>query len=401
MLIHPVHTDFGWDVDKSRVVNRKTGRVHNDKNRKRQRWYKNAKIGGKFTYEHIFLYECFHQVDATGTEIDHINNDHEDDRVQNLQRLTKRDHKRKTTASKEGETAKKIARTQGRPGVARNPTTGKEVKFESINDLANKIGNSHSNVHRFLRDPTSSPPSGFAEIRFDTPKSIDGEVWRTHPTLSYLSISNHGRVCNRGRVTDGTTNVAGYKEYSGKRVHVLVAEAFLRPKPSAKHSVDHVDRDRTNNHISNLRWATNSEQVMNQSNKRHYVQVNGFTGEVINRFTHKEGVSALGTCSKVFTSVSGKREWFTFFDKETLRARRIDFVRKRLAMTRGMALKGRWSTVASGFFKNRDKYIQISPSSCVDMASFVNEQVAANCIKFHIKSWMCFSKVDAMTGYFS
>ena len=143
VLPHPVHKSYGWDVDKRRVVNLKTSRVLNDRNRKRKGWYKAVELytetgRKKPTSEHIFLYECFHKVDATGTEIDHINNDHEDDRIQNLQRLTKRDHGRKTSASKEGETAKKIARTQGRSGIARNPTTGQEVEFESISDLADR-----------------------------------------------------------------------------------------------------------------------------------------------------------------------------------------------------------------------------------------------------------------------
>jgi hypothetical protein len=42
-------------------------------------------------------------------------------------------------------------------------------------------------------------------------------------------------------------------------VHRLIAMAFLGPPPSPKHQVAHWDGDATNNHLPNLRWATNKE----------------------------------------------------------------------------------------------------------------------------------------------
>lgn len=41
-------------------------------------------------------------------------------------------------------------------------------------------------------------------------------------------------------------------------IHRLVAEAFI-PNPDGKKTVDHIDGDRGNNSISNLRWATYAE----------------------------------------------------------------------------------------------------------------------------------------------
>tara|TARA_R110001599_G_scaffold15689_1_gene65255 strand:+ start:788 stop:1048 length:261 start_codon:yes stop_codon:yes gene_type:complete len=47
------------------------------------------------------------------------------------------------------------------------------------------------------------------------------------------------------------------------RVHRLVAETFLANDNNLP-QVDHIDRCRFNNHISNLRWVTHSENMLNR-----------------------------------------------------------------------------------------------------------------------------------------
>ena len=49
-----------------------------------------------------------------------------------------------------------------------------------------------------------------------------------------------------------------------RRVHILVAQTYI-PNPDNLPMVDHKDRDVTNNHKDNLRWATRSTNGRNTS----------------------------------------------------------------------------------------------------------------------------------------
>lgn len=51
------------------------------------------------------------------------------------------------------------------------------------------------------------------------------------------------------------------------RIHRLVAKAFLPPRPTPGHEINHKDGDRTNNRDANLEWVTRS------GNQRHRFDV--------------------------------------------------------------------------------------------------------------------------------
>lgn len=54
-----------------------------------------------------------------------------------------------------------------------------------------------------------------------------------------------------------------------KRIHRLVAEAFI-PNPDNKPYVDHIDTNPSNNTVTNLRWCTNQENVMNDTTRKRH-----------------------------------------------------------------------------------------------------------------------------------
>ena len=92
------------------------------------------------------------------------------------------------------------------------------------------------------------------------------ETFKIIEGFENYSVSDHGNVKNNktGRIKKVKPNINGYVHISmqinkiehNKLIHVIVASAFI-PNPENKPFVDHIDNDRSNNNIYNLRWATN------------------------------------------------------------------------------------------------------------------------------------------------
>lgn len=72
-------------------------------------------------------------------------------------------------------------------------------------------------------------------------------------------------------------------------IHRLLAEAFL-PNPDNLPCIDHKDRDKTNNIISNLHWVSYSENLCNKKTKSgyHHIHISPY-GRFTVRF-HQLGI---------------------------------------------------------------------------------------------------------------
>ncbi len=96
------------------------------------------------------------------------------------------------------------------------------------------------------------------------------EEWKDIPEYDLYQASNQGRIRNRKskRIISSVPKGNGYVhvtirnngKYTCPSVHKLVALAFL-PNDEKKPTVNHKDKNRSNNNVENLEWATHSEQV--------------------------------------------------------------------------------------------------------------------------------------------
>jgi hypothetical protein len=120
--------------------------------------------------------------------------------------------------------------------------------------------------------------------------------------------ARHGGAPNgyhmKGRILKKNSTPNGYYFVplgKGKRglVHRLVLEAFV-PNPDNKPCCDHIDANRHNNRVGNLRWATwqenNAHPHAVAMRSKPVLQIDKETGAIINRFNSvKEANEALKT----------------------------------------------------------------------------------------------------------
>lgn len=151
------------------------------------------------------------------------------------------------------------------------------------------------------------------------------EEWKVITDYPNYMVSNLGRVRNKsGKIlqpakcggVDGKTYYTvklgrnGYTEHKNKRVHRLVAEAFI-PNPHNKREINHIDGNHLNNVVSNLEWSTRSEnmkhsfRVLHRKNGRERKVMRLEDGKVFNSITEATRSSGLKTITSIQQCLGG------------------------------------------------------------------------------------------------
>lgn len=97
-------------------------------------------------------------------------------------------------------------------------------------------------------------------------------IWKKIDSEPNYEISSGGKIRNSKTLRELRTIKrgvrGGYESIKIKNrhylIHRLVAESFLK-KVDGKQLVDHIDRNKFNNNLSNLRWVDRAENFINSN----------------------------------------------------------------------------------------------------------------------------------------
>lgn len=165
--------------------------------------------------------------------------------------------------------------------------------------------------------------------------NAEDEVWKKVEEFPWLQISSYGRLKNlqTNKILKGRFNKDGYIIYciyskqDGKHyfryAHRLTALAFLEKPEGIKNVVvDHINRDKTDNSLKNIRWATRRENRINSDedktiflkHKSTPISLFDKNGEFVRDFKSVEEASIIMNRSKqeIARNIHKKRIPFKF-----------------------------------------------------------------------------------------
>ena len=333
-FIHPKYINYSIDINTDKITNLKTNRIMKG-NSPNSRGnidislsYENKRINISL---HRFKYESFYnEIIPDGMDIDHRDGNPRNNCIENLQCLTRLEHGRKTARDNPNR-SDKVGKSQGLSGKAYNPITKHTIYFDSLKELKDILHCTLDAIRANILDTEKSPPKGYVVTLEENINQKD-EKWEKYNDKPF-EVSNMGRIRHNRRITKGSLDcgTSKYYNYSRNKVHKLVMDVFGTPCPGKNYTIDHINIDSLDNRINNLRWATKSQQTLNQRNKIMIKpkKINGYTGEIITEYDSLNHLRKLeGIYSPTLHNTSSiKRDWFINLNPAFLNRDRINFVK--------------------------------------------------------------------------
>ncbi len=228
------------------------------------------------------------------TEVNHRDREKKNCHVSNLEWVTPGSNKKHAR-----ETAPKYRQRRGQ-AIESIDEEGRIVRsYCSMADAARDLGVCANAVFKALDNPTRTCKG--LHWRSSVPMELPGEEWRDlcgHFELTFAhpyAVSSLGRMRGPRGLMYASPGTDGYlRQYlqhltdgetieMAMRIHRIIATVFLGPAPSKRHVVDHIDKNRSNNAVSNLRWATPQENTIFALG-RPVIQLSNDCGAVITHF---------------------------------------------------------------------------------------------------------------------
>jgi len=222
-------------------------------------------------YLHRIVAEHFLDNPNNLPEVNHKDGDFYNNKLENLEWISKLDNMRHAVQTNciKNKYKTKIKVT--------NKETNEIQHFESITSCSIELEISKGTISNCCRNKLTNKKYNFEYDSIKEPSVSNDEnvIWKEYPECIKYLVSNTGEVKHKrtdnilkGCLIHGYRNVLLHvdtnKPKLNRLVHRMVALTFLE-NPENKPAVDHIDTNKLNNNVKNLRYVTYKENMNNET----------------------------------------------------------------------------------------------------------------------------------------